>query len=609
EVKTTSGGAAFLQNCGYYYQFYIESTTKKSYGRSACPCLLISFTQQEMVIFGAVFTDDGPIIDPYYSINLLYVPNDDTRHKRVAQTICVLREAIYSLNRLYRDETECRPIDGFPFLCVVELDGQETPLTYQHRIGKSLVFRAKLGITEEDVVVKVTCAYNTEAHMSCTPFSPQIRAVIKQLFGWTYVIMDYVAGVTPTEVPEEKRAVVKESVNKAINRMHEKGFVHGDLRPCNILVRQQDCFVYIIDFDYSGKEGEAKYPYFLNTKDIRWPDGVASGKVITQQHDKDMISKIFSEYLAVSSSLLKRNKHQRNRNTSLKYPISEHALYRQEGKHCTLKDSSCCLTEAEANEGLQTSGNLYTPPACLLNHKVVQQAILCALYFYRDYYRVCLGCTKGRFLANLLQSSWKVPKSSKVSLLLSRTLVVLEKCPQASTKHCNCLKLRIQNTKIRGKKCELNEESDNLKGLFEKELASYNNKKQCMKMNNKRYEERLQDLIEEKEKEHKLEEMQNELENKIEFIRKQMIVIRAFNERFGQLDPIGHGSCDVLVYLFASNNGRKDEAIRGMLGQSSRCMTVSGGCFKMGSNRERVLDGDTMDLPMISQLGLRGHSR
>ncbi|PRP73890.1 hypothetical protein PROFUN_16544 [Planoprotostelium fungivorum] len=28
-------------------------------------------------------------------------------------------------------------------------------------------------------------------------------------------------------------------------------------------------------------------------------------------------------------------------------------------------------------------GNLYTPPACLLNHKVIQQAILCALCFPR----------------------------------------------------------------------------------------------------------------------------------------------------------------------------------------------------------------------------------
>ncbi|PRP85569.1 hypothetical protein PROFUN_06801 [Planoprotostelium fungivorum] len=226
-----------------------------------------------MVIFGAVFTDDGPIIDPYYSINLLYVPNDNTCHKRVAQTICVLR-----------DETLHRPIDGFPFLRVAKLDGQETSLKYECRIGKSLVFRAKLGSTE-DVIVKVTHAYNTEAHMSCTPFSPQIRAVIKQPFGWTYVIMDYVMGVTPAGIPEEKHTVVKENINKAIIKMHEKGFVHGDLRPCNILVRQQDCFVYIIDFDCNGKEGEAKYPYFLNTKDIQWPDGVASGKLLIVEEE------------------------------------------------------------------------------------------------------------------------------------------------------------------------------------------------------------------------------------------------------------------------------------------------------------------------------------
>ncbi|PRP87550.1 hypothetical protein PROFUN_00761 [Planoprotostelium fungivorum] len=65
-----------------------------------------------------------------------------------------------------------------------------------------------------------------------------------------------------------------------------------------------------------------------------------------------------------------------------------------------------------------------------------------------------------------------------------------------------CKLQRMQNTKIRGKKCDLNEESVNLKGLFERELTTYNNKKQCIKMNNKRYEERLQELLEEKEKEY-----------------------------------------------------------------------------------------------------------
>ena len=115
----------------------------------------------------------------------------------------------------------------------------------------------------------------------------------------------------------------------------------------------------------------------------------------------------------------------------------------------------------------------------------------------------------------------------------------------------DCLKHRIQNTKIRGKKCDLNEESENLKGLFERELTTYNNKKQCMKMNKKRYEERLQELLEEKEKEYvaeikrvqvecisktmslelQLEEMFKTIEQKDKFITKQMMVIRAYKEK------------------------------------------------------------------------------
>ncbi|PRP82022.1 hypothetical protein PROFUN_03712 [Planoprotostelium fungivorum] len=69
----------------------------------------------------------------------------------------------------------------------------------------------------------------------------------------------------------------------------------------------------------------------------------------------------------------------------------------------------------------------------------------------------------------------------------------------------DCLKHRIQNTKIKGRKCKLNEGSENLKGLFDRELTTYNNKKQCMKMNNKRYGEMLQELLEEKEKEYAAE--------------------------------------------------------------------------------------------------------
>ncbi|PRP80287.1 hypothetical protein PROFUN_11765 [Planoprotostelium fungivorum] len=108
------------------------------------------------------------------------------------------------------------------------------------------------------------------------------------------------------------------------------------------------------------------------------------------------------------------------------------------------------------------------------------------------------------------------------------------------------LKHKIQNTKIRGKKCELTKESKNLKGLFKRELTTYNNKKQCMKMNNKRYEERLQELLEEREKgyateikkvqvectsktmslEFQLEEMHKTLEQRDKFITKQIMPLR-----------------------------------------------------------------------------------
>ncbi|PRP74953.1 hypothetical protein PROFUN_15076 [Planoprotostelium fungivorum] len=66
----------------------------------------------------------------------------------------------------------------------------------------------------------------------------------------------------------------------------------------------------------------------------------------------------------------------------------------------------------------------------------------------------------------------------------------------------------------KGKKCELDEESENLKGLFERELTIYNNKKQCMKMNNKRYEERFQELLEEKESAAEIKKVQVECTSK-----------------------------------------------------------------------------------------------
>ena len=45
------------------------------------------------------------------------------------------------------------------------------------------------------------------------------------------------------------------------------------------------CF---IDIDWSGQEGEAVYPLFLNGSTIAWPVADPVGKQVLQQHDHHM---------------------------------------------------------------------------------------------------------------------------------------------------------------------------------------------------------------------------------------------------------------------------------------------------------------------------------
>ena len=48
------------------------------------------------------------------------------------------------------------------------------------------------------------------------------------------------------------------NMDDIVKAFHEHGFVHGDLRPPNSIVDEEKLL--LIDFDWGGKEGEAKFP-------------------------------------------------------------------------------------------------------------------------------------------------------------------------------------------------------------------------------------------------------------------------------------------------------------------------------------------------------------
>jgi hypothetical protein len=83
---------------------------------------------------------------------------------------------------------------------------------------------------------------------------------------------------------------------RGMTLLHSAGYVFGDLRDPNIL-KLPDGRAMLVDFDWSGKEGQAFYPMGLNM-DIKWPPGIGAGTLIRKDHDVFM-----SEQLAKAARM------------------------------------------------------------------------------------------------------------------------------------------------------------------------------------------------------------------------------------------------------------------------------------------------------------------
>jgi serine/threonine protein kinase len=103
-------------------------------------------------------------------------------------------------------------------------------------------------------------------------------------------------GLNLTKVQQEK---VRRKVEKIVQILHDAGHVHGDIRNTNILVDlgsldSDDVKVHLVDFDWAGLIGEARYPIGVNGKTVKRPEGAEDGEIITIEHDNAMVSYLFT---------------------------------------------------------------------------------------------------------------------------------------------------------------------------------------------------------------------------------------------------------------------------------------------------------------------------
>ena len=155
-------------------------------------------------------------------------------------------------------------------------------------------------------MIKIVCQYGVELHrfLAEQGWAPRILRYDPHTYFKHYIVemelledkitlLEFLKRypVTPeseNSSHQSKHEKVFASLTNIVNTMHAHGYIHGDLREENIMVDEDDLSVFLIDFDWSGKEGIARYPLQLNPQ-IKWEPSVKPNGLILKSHDLHLL--------------------------------------------------------------------------------------------------------------------------------------------------------------------------------------------------------------------------------------------------------------------------------------------------------------------------------
>jgi hypothetical protein len=322
---------------------------------SCCPVFLVALTGTDLVIWGAV-TAERFFFEPLVSVLLDPMPRVTDRTAvedkmlEVANVFRALKKGVDELKKHYDDLPRPSPVPTtdrgvgsrtiltrsggrssssgghtsrsagrttnhtekyiagmFPRWCTFKSDSKEYKLQYVRRLPMDLakpVFLAKMTggdcETGKDVVVKFASSYCPDAHKLLWKegLAPELYYAEKEVCAedkpnapdmWV-VVMEYIKGAPPSGALGEK---LKEKLTKCVNVLHKAGYVHGDLRPPNVLVRDDKLF--LVDFDWANTRGTARYPLHISlSPEKNWHPGVTRGGLIEYEHDNHRLESLVS---------------------------------------------------------------------------------------------------------------------------------------------------------------------------------------------------------------------------------------------------------------------------------------------------------------------------
>lgn len=272
---------------------------------SCCPTILLSLAGPWLHISGAIFVDVFTVQTLLGYIHLGGNPYVEKQIKHVAKAFEVVSRAVRSLTQYYYllpARRELKPSLPSPTFSQNEAPHGSLvfkgPIFFEGKADKRRpLFLAEYKNTP--VIVKFCESYGDLAHrtLAAKGLAPTLHFCSRVTGGAVMVIMDQVCGRDAAEEfkHSELPLTVLKDTKDALELLHREGLVFGDVRRPNIMVsRSPDKYGddewhgQLIDFDWSGGFGEAKYPATINDR-INWAAGVQGGALICPQHDVDML--------------------------------------------------------------------------------------------------------------------------------------------------------------------------------------------------------------------------------------------------------------------------------------------------------------------------------
>ncbi|KAF8335524.1 hypothetical protein F5887DRAFT_989005 [Amanita rubescens] len=209
------------------------------------------------------------------------------------------------LSCLYPNPTPLDPSKALPQLTYKQFlsrAGQPTPTLVDLGDATTTMYIATHG--DEVVVVKFTARYNEVAHrlLAMAGLAPGLHFCDRVIGDLYMVVMEHVNGKSIWQLQEEKiplPAIISKEVDKAVHLLHENNIVFGDLRDPNILYDESVGRVFLVDLDWSGRDGESRYPATLNLSNT-WAEEVLPYSIMHKAHDLWQLDRLVAALCAGS---------------------------------------------------------------------------------------------------------------------------------------------------------------------------------------------------------------------------------------------------------------------------------------------------------------------